>query len=251
MEVHAAAESGFGSSSDAYERGRPSYPMETLSWLAGELGIAAGARVVDLAAGTGKFTRLLTTTGASVIAVEPVDAMRHQLVRNVATVDVRAGTAEAIPVEESSVDAVTVAQAFHWFDAPRAVAELARVLQPEGGVVLVWNRRLLDDPLQAALEEIVARYRGDTPSHRSSRWREAFEAEARFGPFVDHEVGHAQRVDVDGLVDRVLSTSFIAASPVAVRSHVANEVAALPAQLGLGDHFPLVYRTEAHLARRR
>jgi ubiquinone/menaquinone biosynthesis C-methylase UbiE len=126
----------------------------------GHGGIGPGRRVLDLAAGTGKLTRLLVPTGAQVVAVEPVAGMRDRLLAALAgQVDVRDGTAESIPVEDASVDAVTVAQAFHWFDPPRALAELARVLRPGGHLFLVWNTRdrsvdwvrrfgelLLDDP---------------------------------------------------------------------------------------------------------
>ena len=139
--VHQVARVGFGREAEAYERSRPSYPPDAVDWLVEHLRIGPGAVVVDLAAGTGKLTRLLTPTGASVVAVEPVPAMRQVLREAVPAVPAVAGTAEAMPFKGASVDAVCVAQAFHWFDADRAFAELARVLRPGGRAGMVWNAR--------------------------------------------------------------------------------------------------------------
>ena len=116
--------------------------------------------MLDLAAGTGKLTRLLVPSGANVIAVEPVREMRAELERRVPAVAALAGTAEQIPLADGYVDAVTVGQAFHWFDADEALREIHRVLQPGGGVALVWNARDERNPLQAALSEI------DRPARR-------------------------------------------------------------------------------------
>ena len=116
---------GFDRNADAYEAARPSYPAEAVAHIVGHGGIGPGRRVLDLAAGTGKLTRLLVPTGAEVVAVEPVAGMRDRLVAALPDVEVHDGTAEALPFDDGSVDAVTVAQAFHWFDAPVALAEIA------------------------------------------------------------------------------------------------------------------------------
>ena len=96
--------------------------------------------MLDLAAGTGKLTRVLAEHADDVVAVEPLDGMRRVLERRLPHVRVLAGTAEAIPLADGAVDAVFVAEAFHWFDLPRAVAEIARVLRPGGGLAVLWNR---------------------------------------------------------------------------------------------------------------
>jgi ubiquinone/menaquinone biosynthesis C-methylase UbiE len=141
MPVHEVAAEGFGSGADAYEQGRPSYPPDAVQWLEDALAVGPGTRLVDLAAGTGKLTRLFAPSGAWIVAVEPVEGMRRVLHRTQPDVAALAGTAEALPLAAGSVDAVTVAQAFHWFDAEAAFAELARVLRPGGRVGLIWNAR--------------------------------------------------------------------------------------------------------------
>ena len=109
---------------ESYERRRPEYPPAIVEWLGDRLDLEPGTTVLDLAAGTGKFTRSLVTTGARVIAVEPLDEMRAQLEAALPGVEALAGTAEAIPLPDESVDAVTAAAAFHWFDTEPALAEI-------------------------------------------------------------------------------------------------------------------------------
>src|SRR5262249_51881686 len=110
---------------------------------------------LDLAAGTGKLTRGLVTTGARVVAVEPLGPMRALLERAVPEAEALEGTAEAIPLADGAVDAATVAQAFHWFDLDRAYRELHRVLRPGGGLAIVWNTRDSSNPLQRALTSLL------------------------------------------------------------------------------------------------
>jgi SAM-dependent methyltransferase len=120
---------------DDYERGRPGWPAQAPA----VAGVPASATVLELGAGTGKLTRLLVTRFDRVIAVEPDEGMRRLLVSLCAEADVHAGSAEAIPVADESVDAVFAAEAFHWFDGERALAEVARVLRPRGALILMWN----------------------------------------------------------------------------------------------------------------
>jgi len=118
-----------------YDRYRPGFPDESLAAIVAE----PVACALDLGAGTGKFTGLLMTRADRVVAVEPSDAMREVLRTNLPAVESLYGTAESIPVPDASVDVVTVAQAFHWFDRERACAEIARVLVGEGILGLLWN----------------------------------------------------------------------------------------------------------------
>lgn len=134
--VWATRRTAFSNAADAYAFGRPSYAADAVEWV-----LPPGARrVLDLAAGTGRLTERLLERGLDVIAVEPLAEMRAHVP---AGADARDGTAEAIPLEDASVDAVTVGQGFHWFDVPRAGAEIARVLRPGGVLGLMWN--MIDD----------------------------------------------------------------------------------------------------------
>ena len=139
--MRGVAARGFQAGAEAYERGRPGYPTDAVDALTDALGVGPGATVVDLAAGTGKLTRLLVPSGATVIAIEPVDAMRRTLAAMLPRVPVVAGTAESMPLRDGSAGAVVAAQAFHWFDGEAALAEIHRVLAPGGRLGLVWNVR--------------------------------------------------------------------------------------------------------------
>ena len=219
--VHSAAATGFARSVEAYERARPEYPPEAIAWLARELDLRPGRTVVDLAAGSGTLSRPLAALGCEVIAVEPVAEMRAAIGPTARALD---GTAERMPLEDASADAVTVGQAFHWFDGPAALAEIERVLRPDGALALVWNRRPTESSaLHAAISEIIAPYRGDAPAHGSGAWREAF-AGRELSEW-RHEF--AQRLDADGLADRVGSTSFVAALDDVERERVLARVRAL------------------------
>ena len=138
--VDPRAASGFGPAAEAYERGRPSYPPEAVERLAGALGLDAGSEVLDLAAGTGKLTRLLLPRFARVVAVDPSDGMLDVLRAELPEAEVRTGTAASIPLPDGAVDAVFVAEAFHWFGTEAVCREIARVLRPGGGLGLLWNR---------------------------------------------------------------------------------------------------------------
>ncbi len=251
--VHQAADVGYNRAADTYVAGRPDYPAQLDDWLCGETGLGLGPdrQVVDVAAGTGKFTRSLIATGAHVTAVEPVAALRSAFVAHYPTVAALDGVAEQLPLGPASVDVATVAQAFHWFDAPRAVTELARVIRSGGTVGLVWNRRRTDDPLQAAFEAVVAEYRGTTPSHHTSRWRDAFGHDQRFDQVIDGHLNFDPLFTVDMLVARALSTSFIAALGDEQQALVASAIRALPTRMGLGEVFEFRHVTEFHTIRRR
>lgn len=133
----------FGSYAKHYDRYRPTFPRLAIDWLCAD-SAAVGEQiprrdVLDLGAGTGKLTQALMAAGHRVTAVEPSDGMRELLAVNCPTVDVLAGTAEDIPLADASVDVVTAGQAMHWFDLPRALPEISRVLRPGGHLAVVWN----------------------------------------------------------------------------------------------------------------
>lgn len=133
--VLSATRLAFGAEADLYDRVRPSYPPEVGRWLVGD----APMRVAELGAGTGLFTRVLVALGHSVIAIEPDEKMRAMLAARSLSVELVDGSAEAMPLDNESVDAVIVAQAHWWFDPARAYLEIARVLAPGGTFGAVWN----------------------------------------------------------------------------------------------------------------
>jgi SAM-dependent methyltransferase len=227
--VHEAAATGFGRSADAYERGRPDYPDAAIDWLWDRLELTGGSHALDVGAGTGKLTSPLVERGARVIAVEPVGAMRERLVAAIPGAKAIGATAESLPLAAGSVDAVVAGQAFHWFATEVALDSFHRVLRPTGRLGLIWNRRKLDDPLQAAISELLDPLRGDTPHHASELWRRPLERSELFTPIGSHEVEFAQELDEQGLVDRVGSTSFVAALAEADRVELLDRIRALAA----------------------
>src|ERR1700704_2991938 len=184
--VHPIAAAGFGAAAEVYERARPSYPQAAVDWIVDRCGLAPGRVVADIGAGTGKLTRLLVPSGARVIGVEPLPEMRAKLVQTTPDAEALDGTAEAIPLADESVDAVTVAQAFHWFDHDAALRELHRVLRADGRPLLNLNNRALDDPWQEAIEELLAPGRGALAAQQDGSWREPLERSPLFGP-IEHE----------------------------------------------------------------
>src|SRR4051794_18524522 len=132
MALHEIAATGFGKEAATYRRSRPSYPADAVRWIVDGLGLAPGIRCVDVAAGTGILTTLLAPTGCTLLAIEPVEGMRAELRALLPQVPCASGIAEALPIASASVDGVTIAQAFHWFDAERALVELRRVLRIGG-----------------------------------------------------------------------------------------------------------------------
>ncbi len=254
MPVHDIAQRGFGSAAEIYERSRPSYPPDVVAWLVEHCRVAEDARVCDLAAGTGKLTRLLEPTGARLVAVEPVDGMAAVLRRTSPDVDVLAATAEALPFSDWALDAVTIAQAFHWFDAETTLPELRRALRPGGRLGLVWNARDRSVDWVDALWSIMDRVEKRAPWRDHEHWREsAFVAERWFGPLHEATFHHEQVLDADGVVARFAGVSHLAVLPDAERGAYLDEVrdvlATHPAVAGRTE-FAIPYRVDAYWCER-
>jgi len=247
-DVLPVARIGFGKAADAYARGRPDYPPELLGWLRETLGLHHGKTVVEVGAGTGKFTKRLVETGATVVAVEPVAAMRAELTATLPAVRTIDATADATSLDASSCDAVGCAQAFHWFATETAVTEFSRVLRPDGRLGLVWNVRDESVDWVAEITRILAPYEGDAPRYRTGAWRRVWAGGPFLAPvetvFAYEHVGAPQRV----IVDRSLSVSFIAALPRSEQAKVASELGSLIARhpaLSGRETVAFPYRTHA------
>jgi len=208
----------FDLAAEEYEATRPSYPDELLDLLP----VASGATVLDLGAGTGKLTRVLARRYARVIAVEPLDGMRAILERVVRDVEALPGSAEQIPLDDASVDAVFAAQAFHWFDHARAIPEIARVLRPGGVLAIVWNGpdESRPNPLPSGYLAYLGELRRERSTFDDTRpWRELI-AIGPFGKPQEGAVPHDHVLDRAGQLDNARSVSWIASRDADDRARV-------------------------------
>ncbi|WP_078323670.1 class I SAM-dependent methyltransferase [Mycobacteroides salmoniphilum] len=202
----------FGSQAAAYERGRPSYPPEAIDWL-----LPAGAHdVLDLGAGTGKLTTRLVERGLNVVAVDPLAEMLEVLSNSLPDTPALLGSAEEIPLPDNSVDAVLVAQAWHWVDPERAIPEVARVLRPGGRLGLVWNTR--DERLGwvADLGKIIGSE--DDPFNQAVSLPAPFTGQER------HQVEWTSYLTPQALLDMVASRSYCITAPEAARKKTLQQV---------------------------
>jgi ubiquinone/menaquinone biosynthesis C-methylase UbiE len=229
----------FGGVAEAYERGRPAYPAEAVTWLLG----ADPVTVLELGAGTGKLTRVLAELGHDVHATDPDAEMLKILEREVPGVPTAQASAEDIPLGDASVDAVIAAQAFHWFDLEQALPEIARVLRPGGRICLLWNARNEKIPWVRRLGTLIG-----TQDHLSDPAQALIFSE-RFGFVEDHEFTHWQTVDRKSIQDLVLSRSNIAVLDEQGRAAKLAEVVALYDEYGRGmDGMQLPYVTRCYRA---
>jgi SAM-dependent methyltransferase len=248
----------FGRIAVEYDDVRPEYAPEALARAEEVLGLSGGSTVIDLAAGSGKLTRALARRFDAVVAVEPNDEMRGVLAQRSADIRVLAGTAERMPLPDASADAVFVGDAFHWFDGPAAVDELARVLRPGGGVALLWNHwwsdgddrtsNSLDPPLPAAAQELF-----DDVYVRSGRAAAraamadpllAF-ADERFEPLVDESFTRSEQLSRREVVDLFATVSSIASRPAPEREELKRTLLQL-----LEPSYRLRIITSLHWTRR-
>lgn len=224
MKVHHIAAQGFAAAADTYERGRPDYPRQAIELLVDALRLDRDATVLDLGAGTGKLTRALAPTGARLLALEPVAEMRQQLQLAVPSATIVDGVAEAIPLPDGSVDAAVAGQSFHWFHGDLALPEIHRVLRPRGRLGLLWNARDLRVDWVARISAILDAHGREAPHYLTGAWRRAFQESRLFSPLEEREIDHSQELDMDGLLERAASISYIAALPRDARYAVLNEV---------------------------
>jgi SAM-dependent methyltransferase len=226
----------FGAAAEEYERARPTYPDAAVDWL-----IPAGVRtVLDLGAGTGKFTRALVGRGLDVIAVEPLQEMRQILQQQLPDVRAVSGTAESIPLKDASVAAVTAAQAWHWVDEPRALPEVARVLRPGGVLCLIWNRRDESVGWMRRLSKVMGSSDADLID------MDEVSIGAPFGPTETFDVAWRRPMDLDLLLEMIRSRSYFITAEQDRREEILAGVRALfesDPELSREDSFEMPYRT--------
>lgn len=202
----------FGAEAAAYERGRPSYPPEAINWLLPE----SARDVLDLGAGTGKLTTRLVERNLDVVAVDPLPEMLELLSSSLPDTPAMLGTAEDIPLPDDSVDAVLVAQAWHWFDPERAVKEVARVLRPGGRLGLVWNNR---DERMGWVKDL-----GAIIGHEVDPFSQSVDLPAPFTDVQRHQVEWTSYLTPQALIDLVASRSYCITSPEKVRARTLDRV---------------------------
>lgn len=212
----------------AYERGRPEYPPAVAGCIAAELGISSGAPVLDLAAGTGKLTRALLGIGLDVVAVEPQSSLRDILAASVGPERVREGLAEAIPLPDGSLSAVTVADAFHWFDAAAALSEIRRVLGPGGGLAVLstvpdWSGASWAHEVGTLMADL----RPDHPHYDGPPWQDAVQAVGGWSAPREIRLTTSQPAYAERIVDYVASVSWIAALSEDDRADMLAQIGAI------------------------
>ncbi|MCG7592905.1 class I SAM-dependent methyltransferase [Mycobacterium sp. C3-094] len=202
----------FGAEAAAYERGRPSYPPEAIEWLLPE----NAHTVLDLGAGTGKLTTRLVERGLDVVAVDPIPEMLELLRTSLPDTPALLGTAEEIPLPDNSVDAVLVAQAWHWFDPAQAIEEVARVLRPGGRLGLVWNNR---DERLGWVKDL-----GQIIGHEVDPFSQTVALPDPFTDVSRHQVEWTSYLTPQALIDLVASRSYCITSPEQVRTRTLDRV---------------------------
>jgi SAM-dependent methyltransferase len=239
MGLHSLA-ARFVDVADAYERGRPEYTPAVAETIAGELNIAPGDRVLDLAAGTGKLTRALLGAGLDVIAVEPQAELREILAASVGIERVLDGLAEEIPLPNASVAAVTVADAFHWFDQVAALREIKRVLIAGGGLAAL---RILPDWSGASwaheVGNLIAELGQEHPQFQGPRWQDTARAQGCWTAPRELQLTMPQPASPEGVLDYIASMSWIAALPDDQRTETITRISELITAGEMPDELPI------------
>jgi SAM-dependent methyltransferase len=234
----------FDAAASTYSRARPAYPPEVVPWVAEASGLAAGERVLDLAAGTGALTAPLVDAGLAVTAVEPSAGMREVLRERAPAAQIVDALAQDLPFADGEFPLVTVANAWHWFDPATAHAEIRRVLRPGGHLAVIWNVEDRSDPLAQRVDDLKLRVldRSAIPGPHEEEppgWDSHFEqVAAREFRFVHRP---------PSLAEYVASWSFVANMPDAEREDFLDEIR------GWAPRGPveLPFRVTATLGRRR
>jgi SAM-dependent methyltransferase len=240
---------------EAYARGRPRFGAEVVEAIARSAG---GTRILDVGAGTGRLAAPMLHAGYDVVGVEPLAAMRAILARSIGASRALEGHAEALPLPDGSVDGAVCCDAWHWFDGPRAADELARVVRPGGGVVVVvlqshWHEEPAAAPgwlreTGAVLDPLWKA--ADHPYLTGSRRPDGLEGHRAFGPLEVSSVGFVHDTDRERMLAHYASISYIASLPPARRAATMAELDAIMLRHGV-DAVAMPYVAELWITRRR
>ncbi|MFL5736552.1 MAG: class I SAM-dependent methyltransferase [Actinomycetota bacterium] len=233
---------------DDYQRLRRDYPREPIDWFIAEAELAPGSRMLDAGAGTGQATRVLSSAGMNAIAMEPAPNLRQKLHDVVPDGAVVGAKAEALPFRDGSLDAVVSAQSFQWFDGPRAVPELHRVLRPGGALAVVW----IESDEGSTLHQEMWEAAGEDPPEGSAidqaqeRWRGSFDRTELFGPFRTATFPFVRRLQSADLPRFIATSSDIAVLPNDRRARALRAVEEWAERLPPEVEIPLL--TEVNLS---
>lgn len=238
------ATKGFANGS-LYNSARPSYPVAAIDYFVAALRLDHSSRALDLGAGTGIFSRQILPFVGKLTAVDPSASMRETMKAESADIEVLDGSDVSIPLADASIDVVFVAQAFHWFDAPRALVEIHRVLRFAGGLGLIWNER--DESVRWVRELNRAMHWDTQQPYEVGR---DFSAAIAAGPFSSIErvrFTHEQTLTREGLYQRVLTTSYISIMDQRSRDQLMNDVKKVVERLS--EPLAVPYVTDVYSAR--
>jgi len=249
MEIHNAAQ-GFAANTDRYEKARPTYPEEAISYIIETCKIDSKAVVVDVGAGTGKFSRSLVDKKITLIAIEPVKEMIQKFKQVLPSTPIFEGTAEKIPLENKSVDVITAAQAFHWFANHNTLQEFNRILKPEGYLCLIWNS--MDEEVEwiHLLQDMLAKQQGNAPRYREGTWKKAFENQTLFGDLNIKQFNHRHYMSFEGIVERILSSSYMAKLPEERIEKMQKDVKEIMVKCNVTGDLFIPYRTEISIIKK-
>lgn len=233
---------------DDYVKHRPTYPTPAIDSILSGLGDPGALVAADIGAGTGISTRLLADRGVRVLAIEPNKAMRDAATPHL-NVEWRDGTAESTGLPAASVDLVLCAQAYHWFRPREALAEFARILKSRGRLALMWNARDRSDPFTNGYTQAIVAIGGESraETHKFDADKDA--ASVDFSKAALTVVPHEQVLDLDGLIGRALSASYVPKSGPGHEQLIA-ELTSLFQEYAREGAVKLKYRTEVYLFRR-
>jgi SAM-dependent methyltransferase len=237
----------FSERAQEYATYRPSYPVAAIDLILAGLGEPSHLVAADIGAGTGIASRLLAQRGVQVWAIEPNDAMR-QMSEAVAQITWLKGSAEATGLETGCLDLVTCFQAFHWFDPDRCLPELHRILKPKGRLAVVWNNRDRADPFTQGYSEVVQRLSNQHPAQQRMVAIDPLFSSDRFWQVQEYSFPYRQALDLEGLIGRAESVSYIP-KDAQTRQQLVTDLEALHQRWAdAAGQVYLVYSTQVFLA---